>query len=123
MYCNEIFLLVIYPVHSTEMKFNLFVICSYFNECRQCSDVTLGNASSVSVVDRTNCNETRLYNMAVTNSFEELYRESKNCCLGRLTIKYRTGEVDKVIYYISKNETLFTVLDESNSVVTIFGTK
>ena len=93
MYRNEIFLLVIYPVHSTEMEFSLLVICSYL----QCSVVTIGNASSVSWMNWTNSNVTRSYNMAVTNSFEELYREPKSCCSGSLTIKYWTDEVYKVI--------------------------
>ncbi|XP_078337900.1 uncharacterized protein LOC144626780 [Crassostrea virginica] len=73
------------------MEFGLLVICSYVNWCGLCSSVTIENASSVSEVDWTNCNDTRPYNMTVTNSFEELYWELKSCCSGSLTIKYRSG--------------------------------
>ena len=83
------------------MEFSLLMFCSYLNGCRLCSSVTVENASSVSAVDWTNCNDTRPYNMTVTNSaFEELYWESKSCCLGSLTIKYRTGGIDILIPYI-----------------------
>ena len=47
MYRNEIFLLVIYPVHTTEIEFSLLVISPYL----QCSVVTIGNASRVSWMD------------------------------------------------------------------------
>ena len=98
---SGVYFLVIYPDHSTEMEFSLIVICSYANWCRLCSSVTIENASSVSEVDWTNCNDTRPYNMTVTNSvFGELYWELKSCCSGSLTIKYRSGEVDTLIPFI-----------------------
>ena len=97
---SGVYLLVIYPDHSTEMEFGLLVICSYVNWCGLCSSVTIENASSVSEVDWTNCNDTRPYNMTVTNSFEELHWELKSCCSGSLRIKYRSGEVDTLIPFI-----------------------
>lgn len=95
---SGVYLLVIYSDQSTEMEFGLLRICSYANWCGLCSSVTIENASSVSEVDWTNCNDTRPYNMTVINSaFEELHWESKSCCSGSLTIKYQTGEVDTLI--------------------------
>ncbi|XP_022345547.2 uncharacterized protein LOC111138052 [Crassostrea virginica] len=71
-----------------------FMICSYVNWCGLCSSVRIENASSVSEVDWINCNDTRPYNMTVTNlAFEELYWDSKSCCSGSLRIKYRTDEI------------------------------
>ncbi|XP_078337890.1 uncharacterized protein LOC111132198 [Crassostrea virginica] len=88
-----------------EMEFSLLVICSYVNGCGLCSSLTIENASSVSEVDWTNCNDTRLYNMTVTNSiFEELYWELKSCCSGSLTIKYRSGRGSIAVHSTQSNE-------------------
>ena len=89
---------VTYQDYSPQMDSTHLMICSYVNWCGLCSSVRIENASSVSEVDWTNCSETRPYNMTVTNSaYEELYWESKSCCSGNLTIKYRTGEVYRVM--------------------------
>ncbi|XP_078338549.1 uncharacterized protein LOC144626943 [Crassostrea virginica] len=102
---SGVYSLVIYPDHSTEMEFSLIAICSYANWCGLCSSITIENASSVSEVDWTNCNETRLYNMTVTNSFfGELYLELKSCCSGSLTIKYRSGRVSTAVHSTQVNE-------------------
>ena len=102
----SIILLVYYSVHSPEMDSAQLLICSYVNWCKLYSSVRIENASSVSEVDWTSCKETLPKNTTVINSaFEELYWESKSCCSGNLTIKYRTGDVNSL-----RNETLFTVL-------------
>nr|XP_022335682.1 uncharacterized protein LOC111132198 [Crassostrea virginica] len=89
-----------------EMEFGLLRICSYANWCGLCSSVTIENASSVSEVDCTNCNDTRPYNMTVINlAFEELHWESKSCCSGSLTIKYQTRRVSCLFYSNQRSST------------------